>query len=143
MKVHYIKIYQEFNAPAEEVWEAFSDHENFGRMMGMDVKRIKDSADPENINGVGSVRRIGNGFLSFEETIRKSERPDIIEYQITKGTPLHHHYGNMRFKYLPGGRSSIDYTIELGSKIPLLAGLLKIVLQKAIKSGLKKYATGL
>jgi len=140
MKIHEVKLYQEFDAPVEQVWEAFNDHENFGKMMKQNVKRITDSSTPGNLNGLGSVRLIQLPFLSFEETIRKSEKPYCIEYQITRGTPLHHHYGTMLFKTLPGKKSAIDYSIQLGSNYPLLAGLLKTVLQKGISAGLQNYA---
>ena len=81
--------------------------------------------------------------MAFEETIVKSEKPVCIEYQITKGTPLNYHYGSMQFKSLPGGKSAIDYTIKMGSKIPLLAGLIAGILGKEMTAGLKKYAEGL
>ena len=140
MKIHEIKIYQEFDAPVETVWEAFNDHSNFGKMMGQKIRRIVDSTDPNNINGIGSVRHLSIPLSPCEETIMKSEKPTLIEYKITKGTPMHHHYGWMRFKSLPDGRSAIDYTIELGSKIPLVGGILKMALTKGLTDGLKNYA---
>lgn len=140
MKIHEIKMYQEFPAPIATVWEAFNNHENFGKMMGQKVIRIKDSEDPTNINGLHSVRLLALPLAPFEETIRKSEKPTCIEYQITKGTPLHHHYGRMIFSELPNGNSALDYSIELGSKFPFVTALLAVVLKKGIGSGIKNYA---
>jgi uncharacterized protein YndB with AHSA1/START domain len=140
MKIHHISLRHEFDAPIEQVWEAFNDHVNFGKMMGQKVVRIIDSTDLDNVNGVGSVRRLRLPTGPFEETIVKSEKPSLIEYKITKGTPLHYHYGIMKFKSLPDGRSSIDYTIDLGSKIPLLGGIVKLALEKGIETGLNNYA---
>jgi hypothetical protein len=143
MKIHEIKIYQEFDTPAELAWEAFNDHANFGKINGLAVERIVDSADKNNINGVGSVRLIKTPLFTFEETIQKSERPGLIEYKISKGTPLNHHYGAMVFKNLPGNRSSITYTITVGSKIPLIGWIVKSGLQKGLQDGLSKYAARL
>jgi len=140
MDIHKIKIYKEVDAPAETVWEDFSDHARFGKMMGLPVERITDSTDPGNINGKGSVRVLKIPLFPFEETIRRSDKPVCIEYQITKGTPMDHHYGTIQFKSLPGDRTAIDYTIELGSKIPLLGGIIKRALQKGLENGLDKYA---
>ena len=42
MTIRKIKMYQEFNAPVEQVWEAFNNHENFGKIMGEKIIRIKD-----------------------------------------------------------------------------------------------------
>ena len=143
MAIHKVILHQEFDAPAERVWEALSDHNNFGKIMGQNMKRILDSQDPGNVNGVGSVRLISLPMLSFEETVRKSQRGSLIEYQITKGTPLDHHLGRMAFTDLPGNRSALDYTIELGSKVPLLASIVKVALENGIGSALHKYAKGL
>ena len=143
MKIHEIKIYQEFDTPVELAWEAFNDHANFGRINGLVVERVVDSPDKGNINGVGSVRLIKTPLLAFEETIRKSERPGLIEYQISKGTPLKHHYGKMLFESLPGNRSSINYSISVGSDVPLLGWIVKTGLQKGLTDGLRKYAAGL
>lgn len=143
MKIYLIKLYQEFDAPVESVWEDFNDHANLSTILGQNVKRIKDSDNPENINGVGSVRLIKIPFAPFEETIRKSVKPTCIEYQISKGTPLHHHYGKMQFSSLSADKSALDYSIELGSKIPFIAGILKVATQNSIEAGLKKYAAQL
>jgi hypothetical protein len=108
--------------------------------LGQNISRIVDSKDHSNINGVGSVRRINIPIFGFEETIIKCESPNRIEYQISKGSPLSHHYGIMLFKNLPNGKTSLDYTIELGSKIPLMGAILKSVLNKGIGDSIKKYA---
>ena len=133
-------MHQEFNAPVEKVWEAFSDHENFGKMMGQRITRVVDSSDPANINGINSVRKIHVPLIAFEETIRKSEKPRCIEYQISKNSPLAHHYGTMLFKSLPNGKSALDYTIEIGSNATLWAPFVKTLLSAAIGGSLKKYA---
>jgi len=140
MKIHEIKVYQEFDAAIEQTWEAFNDHANFGKMLGQKITRIVDSSDPQNINGLGSVRLIGLPIGSFEETIVRSEKPDVIEYKITRGTPLHYHHGRIQFTALPGGRSAVNYSIDLGSKYPLIGVVLKGVLAKGIGGALANHA---
>ena len=143
MTVHSIRLYQVFDAPVEEVWEVFSDHARFGQLMGMPMVRIVDSTDHDHVNGVGSVRLIKLSFAPFEETIRKWDRLRCIEYQITKGSPLHHHFGSMKFERLSSTQCSLDYSIELGSRIPLLGVILRWILQRAIARGLRRYADSL
>ncbi len=140
MKIYWVRLRQEFDAPIGQVWGDLSDHANFGRIMGMNIVRIKDSPLPDDPNGRGSVRLIKAPILSFEETIRKSEKPTLIEYQISKGTPLHHHYGTMQFDSPAENKTVLSYTIELGSQIPFVGFLVKMALQNAIASALKKYA---
>ena len=139
MKIHEVKVYQEFDAPASQIWEAMNDHVTFGKMMGQKVVRIVDSSDPANVNGVGSIRSLGLPVV-VEETIMRSEKSTLIEYKITKGTPLHHHYGSIGFTDLSAGRSSVTYTIELGSRIPLVAAIVRAALQKGIADGLRNHA---
>lgn len=140
MKIHEIKIYQEFDAPVEQVWEAFNDHANFGKMMGQKIKRVVDSTDPANVNGLGSVRHLSIPLSPCEETIMKSEKPTLIEYKITKGTPLHYHYGIIEFANLSGGRSAINYSIDLGSKYPVVGWIVKAAIARGITSGVRNYA---
>lgn len=140
MKIHRLVMYQEFNAPVEKIFETFSDHEQFGNMMGQRVTRIVDSPDPRDVNGINSVRKIPLPLIPFEETIRKWEKPHRIEYQITKSSPLAHHYGTMVFKRLADGKSAIEYTIELGSPVPFWAAFVKSLLRVAIGNSMKKYA---
>ena len=143
MKIHRLVMHQEFNAPVEKIWDAFSDHENLGRIFGQRMTRVVDSPDPANINGINSVRKIHVPLIAFEETIRKSEKPHRIEYQISKASPLAHHYGTLLFKSLPNGKSALDYTTELGSNVPLWAPFVKTLLSVAIGGSIKKYARSL
>jgi len=143
MKIHYLNFHQEFNTPVKQLWEAFNDHANFGQIMGQNIERVVDSHDTSNVNGIGSIRRINIPLLPFEETIQKSVKPTLIEYKITKGTPLSHHYGRMNFKSLSDTTSALDYTIEIGSNIPLLGTVVAYGLEKGIAAGLKKLARDL
>jgi Polyketide cyclase / dehydrase and lipid transport len=140
MKIHEIKLYQEFKAPVEVIWEAFNDHATFGKMMGQDITRVTDSTDPENVNGPGSVRSIKLPIARFEETIVKSEKHTCIEYRISSGLPVNYHYGHMQFKSLPCGKSAIDYSVKLGLKIPFIGGAVAAGLKRALGRGLKNYA---
>lgn len=140
MKIHKIVMHQEFNAPIQKVWADMSDHISMGKILGQKFKIIKEGNNPSEPSGVGSVRRIDIPVFGFEETVMKSEKEKLIEYKITKGTPLNHHYGTMIFKSLGDNKSSLDYTIELGSKIPFLGLILKVALTGLIGGGIKKYA---
>ncbi len=140
MKIHTVKFHKEFSAPIDKVWADFSNHENLGKIFGQRMSRIVDSSDAANVNGIDSVRKIHIPLLPFEETIRKAERPHLIEYQISKGTPLHHHYGSMIFKTLPNGNTELDYSIEMGSRYPFLGKIVAVVLEKSISESLDNYA---
>ncbi len=95
MKIHHLKMHHESNSPIEVVWEVFNSHAEYGKIMGQSMTRITDSTDPDNVNGVNSVRKINIPLMPFEETIVRSIKPHRIEYRISKGGPLAHHYGIM------------------------------------------------
>lgn len=141
MALTELRIQQSFKAPVETIFDILSDHAQFGDVISADIKRIVDS-DTDYVNGLGSVRRI-NVFPapSFEETITEFVPNTLIEYRITKGSPLKNHKGTMKFTY-DGKQTLLDYHIQFEPKypIPLLGTILKHALENAISKGLQKLA---
>ncbi len=133
-----IHIVQKFNVNAEKVWLFLNDHNRWNEIFPIEIKRVKDSKDDQNINGVGSVRRLGLPIINLEETIAKSERGQLIEYTITKGPLIKNHYGIMQFIDNNDGTSILNYTIVMESNIAVLGSLISNSLRLAIKDALKK-----
>lgn len=138
MSKQLIIIHQKFNVPAEKIWDFFSDQERLSEIWPAKVKRIIDSKDEGNKNGVGSVRKIMVPLLPVEETIVRSIRPTLIEYTITKGGPLSHHFGTISIT--PNGEKAcfLDYTIEIESSNFVVTEVVKVILEKMIGDGVKK-----
>lgn len=140
MTVQRILMRQSFNAPVDQVFSILSDHEKFGEIIGVNIKRIK--AGDDGANGLGSVRKLNIGILpSFEETITQFAPNQLIEYKITKGSPIKNHVGTLRFEER-NGQTTLEYTIDLESKIPGTTGVIKTALSNGITKGLKKLAAG-
>ena len=140
MSSQFIQMNVEFNAPVETVFATLSDHEAMGKVLNAKVKRLKDGQD--DVNGIGSVRRITPVPLAdFEETVTAFEPNKLVEYTITKGSPLKNHLGRMVFSE-NGGKTHLHYTIQFEPKVPVpLSGLVvKSVLEKVILRGLHKLA---
>lgn len=140
MSSQFIQMNVEFNAPLDTIFNQLSDHEKMGEVLNANVKRIKDG--DEYVNGIGSVRRITPVPLAgFEETVTAFEPNKLIEYTITKGTPLKNHFGRMLFSEHEG-KTHLHYTIQFQPKLPIpLAGrVVKTVLEKILLSGLEKLA---
>lgn len=141
MAIQTITINQSFDAPIKQVFSTLSDHEEFGRICGINMTRVTDGAN--NVNGLGAVREIKMGVLpSFQETITKFIENERIEYKITKGSPIKNHLGTLIFSEV-GGKTNLKYTIELESKIPFTTVLIKSALKFGISNGLARYAKGL
>ena len=121
-----IHIVQDFDVPRERVFDFFSQHERLSEIYPGAFKRIKDSVDPLNINGLGSVRRITNFPLVIEETVTKFSYPDLIEYRITEGIGKDKHLGVMKFYELDNNsKSRLDYVIDIDLKFFLVDFFVK------------------
>jgi uncharacterized protein YndB with AHSA1/START domain len=136
-----IKITQLFNAPVDTIFSLLTDHEVFGQVINTKIKRVVDSQS-ENKNGVGSVRRI-SAFPApaFEETVVTFEPDRLMEYVISKGSPIKNHKGRMEFSD-EQGKTRLNYTIDFEPKLPFLffGSILKNAIEKPIREGLKRLA---
>lgn len=137
MGFRHIEIIKDFNAPVERVFAFLGEHENLGIIFApAQIRRISDGQGAR--NGVGSAREmkilVGPSFV---ETVTAYKENELIEYRITRGSPLKNHCGVMRFSAIPGG-TRLHYTIEFAGKFPLVAELVKPVLEQGIRKGLNK-----
>ena len=138
MPAHHIKINKTFNKPLDEIFQAITNHENFGKLIGTNIKRIKDGEEQE--NGLGSIRQINITPLPpFEETVTQFINNDYFEYKITKGSPIKNHIGRLKFTK-NAEQTELNYTIDFDMKLPIpfLGKLFKSTLEKQISKGLDK-----
>ena len=137
MAGHRIEVDETFDAPRHLIFDLFADHKNFGKIVGVPVRRIRDSdqADP---NGVGSVRKIGLGLVGVEQTITSFEPETIIEYTIISLSPLRNHSGRIRFDSPSETTTSVNYTVYFEDVIPFTGALVHSVLDQALKRGMRR-----
>lgn len=134
-----IVIVHESNLSVPALFDLLADHNQLQKIFGLPVRRVQDGAGE--INGVGSVRRLGFfGPLSVDETVTAMEPGRSIDYRISRGGfPIRNHRGRLDFADAgPGSR--VTWTIEFDSALPLAAQALKLVLGQAIRSGLQRAA---
>ena len=132
-----IEIVQEFPIPVSRLFAYLGEHENLATIFApAKIKRISNGHDAR--NGVGSARemRILAG-PSFVETVTAYKENELIEYRITRGSPLKNHHGVMRFYEFNGG-SRLHYTITFEGKFPLVGPIVRAALDQGIRRGLKK-----
>ncbi|HEX4895268.1 MAG TPA: SRPBCC family protein [Solimonas sp.] len=122
-------------APRERVFAFLADHQKFARLFGGTCERVKDGQG--DVNGLGSVRRMGPGPLAFEETIVTFEPASRIEYTVTRGSPIRNHLGTVDLRDA-GGATAIDYVIRFEPKIPGTGGLIAAALRTALKLNARK-----
>jgi hypothetical protein len=136
-----IIISQSFNAAVETIFNILTDHSSFGEVINTKIRRVVDSQE-DNKNGVGSVRRISSFPVpAFEETVIIFEPNRLMEYEISKGSPIKNHRGRMEFAD-EQGRTQLMYTIEFEPRLPFVfcGSLLKNAIEKPISAGLKRLA---
>jgi hypothetical protein len=137
MPVQKIDIKMEFRRPVGELFALLSDHENMGPILGANVKRTRDGKD--SLNGLDSVRTLKIGPLpGFDETVTAFEKDKLVEYKITRGSPLKNHKGVMQFYPSGSGGSRLHYTIVFESRIPFLGPVVRAGLENSIRRGLKR-----
>ncbi|MGB2719274.1 MAG: SRPBCC family protein [Rhodococcus sp. (in: high G+C Gram-positive bacteria)] len=134
-----VHVTHQFSSPPEVVFEALSEHENLARLFGAKVTRLRDGDTSR--NGVGSVRSVAVGPLpAFEETTVVSDPNSLIEYRITKGSPLRGHWGVQKLTPTSDGGTELAYTIGFDSPIPGLAPIVGKVLGSRISRNLPRLA---
>ncbi|MBU2954231.1 SRPBCC family protein [Marinobacter sp. F3R08] len=137
MPMYSIQIEETVNVPRRKVFALFADHRRFGKLLGIPVKRIKDSdqADP---NGTGSVRKIGFGPVGLTETITSFEPDSLIEYIIIGMSPIRNHLGRIRLEDTPEGQTRVNYTITFEDIIPFTGKVVSAALEQGIRRGIKR-----
>ncbi len=134
-----IEIEQDFFKPVDRVFAHLAEHENLGPLFGAKVTRVRDGHGER--NGVGSVRRLQIAVLPpFEETVTDVVTDELIAYEITKGSPLRGHHGELRFS--PHGTGThLRYVIEFGAAVPGLDRLIKLGLERSLRANLPRVDT--
>ena len=137
MSKYQVRFEQYFAAPRAKVFGWFADHVNLRCVWGGRFQRIKDATEGPNPNGLGSVREIKLGFSSFEETIVKFQPPSVIEYTVTRGSPIKNHLGRLVFADADSG-TKLDYTISFDPKIPFTGWLIARILSGQWRNGVNR-----
>jgi uncharacterized protein YndB with AHSA1/START domain len=126
---------RDFPVPVERAYAYLAEHENLADVFGARIKRLKDGDDGTR-NGVGSVRELKVGPTPpFEETVTEFVPNELIAYEITKGSPLKNHRGEMRFT-TEGEGTHLHYEISFGSKLPGVDLIVAQGLKRNVAKGL-------
>ena len=135
--MQHIDISYDSRLSVSELFEALADHNRLSKVFGVPVRRIVDGETE--LNGVGSVRKIGPGPLGVEETVTELVPNESIGYRITRGGfPIRNHSGRLEFSGNGASGSRVEWTIEFESALPVAGHVLAFVLKQAISLGLKR-----
>jgi carbon monoxide dehydrogenase subunit G len=132
-----LQIIEAVQVPPEEMFARLADHETLGKVLGVPVKRTRDGEGE--VNGVGSVRKMGFWPLDFDETITAFDPPRRIEYSVSRGSPLRRHSAVILLAP-HGSGTEVSWSVNFDSAIPLAGPLLKMVMRVALTQGIRKLA---
>ncbi|MBC9228594.1 SRPBCC family protein [bacterium SPL81] len=137
-----ITVKKEFRAPIAEVFELLSKHATYNQAFApLQVVRVKDSADPQRPDGIGSVRRMGFGPIKpLQEEIIFLDENKRIEYKLINNPLVKHHLGQIDFKEITPFITLVTYKIEFTAKAPFVSKLVLAQLKAAITLGFSKLA---
>ena len=131
-----VVVVREFGRPVDAVFGDLADHNKLQKVFGIPCKRVRDGYG--DVNGVGSVRRLGLKPLAVEETVVAVDPNVSIDYEITKGGgPIQNHHGRLDFSSTARG-SRVQWTIEFESPLPAVGPVVKFVLGQALGIDLKR-----
>lgn len=128
-RVHFSRSVR---APLALVFDRITDHEAMRDWPGVTDCTLVAQGHPK--NGVGAVRAVKARGLTLHERVVRFEPPHGYDYSIIKGLPVQH-LGRVRLEQR-GDAVLVDWTIELSSKIPLLAQVVGKLLERNIPSAL-------
>lgn len=130
-----IEVVQDSSLPVGRLYAFLTEHENLGPLLGAKITRVRDGSTDR--NGAGSVRRVQLGPLpAFEETVTAVVPDELVEYRISKGSPLRDHRGVLRFAP-KGAGSTVTWTITFSAP-PVLDRVVALGLRVAVTRGLAK-----
>ena len=140
--MNLIQVKQEFDAPVAQVFDLLSKHATYNIAFApVQVVRVKDSADTERPDGLGSIRRMGFGPIKpIQEQITLLDVNKRIEYKIINNPLIKHHLGMIEFSEISPNKTLVSYTIELQARAPFVSKLILAQLKLAITLGFKKLA---
>jgi uncharacterized protein YndB with AHSA1/START domain len=134
-----IQIYRDFEQSAERLWSYLTDHEGLVRWSGLrSVRVLRDVA----AGGTGTVRRaeltVGPiGPLLIDEEICAHHPPHRLEYRVTRGLPLSHHYTILTLEPRGAG-TRLHWRVHYAWRFPAPRRLIKRWLEKTLHAALER-----
>ncbi|MGO8996645.1 MAG: SRPBCC family protein [Polyangiaceae bacterium] len=123
-------------APIAEVFDRITDHEAMAEWPGISSCELIAEGSPR--NGVGAVRRIKAGGVTLDEEVVRFDPPHRYDYTIIKGLPVKH-LGTVTLSEVDGG-VEVRWTVDLSSRVPLLAEGVGCVLGRGLPGALRAFA---
>jgi catechol 2,3-dioxygenase-like lactoylglutathione lyase family enzyme/uncharacterized protein YndB with AHSA1/START domain len=128
---HRIEAGIGIDAAPEAVWGALNDQSRMGEWIGFDSVQVR-RAGLTSLDGRGSERLMRGRPGIVVEQVVAVDPGRHIRYRVIEGSPFIYHLGDIRVT--PQGRGTrVDWAIRFRSRLPLLGGLWRFVLQRMLE----------
>ena len=126
-----IKVERIVKRPIDQVFEAISDHGNYGLFPAVGMASLVNEGDDEK-NGKGALRTVATGPFKVWERITAFERPVHMQYKIERAKPIKmdHLKGIIDLKDLGDGTTQVTWVSEGKMLVPLIGRLFDNKMQK-------------
>jgi hypothetical protein len=131
-----VQVRAHVRAPISHVFDRITDHESMVEWPGISACRLIVEGEPR--NGLGAVRRITAMGLTLDERVVEWAPPARYDYKIIKGLPVEH-LGTVRLREARGG-TEIEWSVELRSRVPLVAELTGAALRLGLGRALRYFS---
>ena len=133
--MQHIEVKRRFRAPADEVWDRYTDHADWKNWAGFHKSWLETEGRPDR-NGLGCVRGFGsNGVDVFEEVVEWEPKRRFAYKIIRGGLPMKDHYGETMFE--PDGDGTlVTWRCRFESRIPGLGWAMRMFVTRIFRGGL-------
>ncbi|PSU35654.1 SRPBCC family protein [Photobacterium lutimaris] len=139
MDMYTITLEKTAKVPKKVLFRLLTDHNNLGRFFDGQYSLIR-KGKPES-NGIGAIREISNGLLTFQEQVIDYKENEHLHYKIIQGAPVNEYGGWIKFNSVNAHDSMIHYRIMFTPKVKGTGWLIKYLFEKRIKRALDSLAS--
>lgn len=139
MGMYTITLEKTAKVPRKVLFQLLTDHDNLGRFFDGQYSLIKQGK-PE-CNGIGAIREVSNGLLTYQEQVIDYKENEHLHYKIIQGVPINEYGGWIKFNSLNAHDSMIHYRIMFTPRVKGTGWIMKYLFEKRIKRALDSLAS--
>jgi uncharacterized protein YndB with AHSA1/START domain len=132
-----VQVTRTIPAPADQVFDLLADHAHYDRFRGIRGSELLREGEPAP-NGVGAMRRVLIGPLTFDEEVTGYERPSQLEYLIVRlNVPFEHEGGRIRLSE-DGSATRVEWRSSFRVPVPILGAAIEVPWFIALRRGFRR-----
>ena len=130
-----VEVVRTFPAPAERVWEVYTDHAGWSQWAGFQKSWLEREGEKDR-NGTGAVRGFGSGGIKVFEEVLDFEPCKRMTYRVIRGgLPMKNHLGEVLFES-EGEDTRVIWRCRFESAIPGLGWLWRLLVTRVFRNAL-------